>query len=255
MVQLASGVTHAGQGLRIAAASSLQFALSEVIDAFERTRQGVNIDAVYGSSGNLYRQIVQGAPFDVFVSADASLIDRLAAAGKIEPEPIVIGRGRLVYFWLDEVDAGSGRVASTRTSVGTLIENTLSVDGARIAIANPRHAPYGVAAKQALQSLSLWQPAQRQLVYGEKVSQAARFIVSGAARAGLISMSLALSPALQSSGNFQTVPEHLHDPVSVSAVIVKHPDTTPLASSPARDWLQFMRTDVSKGVFERYGFE
>lgn len=198
--------------IRIAAASSLQFAVNEIIDVYIKQSGSKTPQVVYGSSGNLFRQIMQGAPFDVFLSADIELINKLQTAGKTQALAAEFGTDQLVLYSKEiqtpDIEEFRSLLAQPESA------------GIKIAIANPRHAPFGRAAQQALESLELWELALPRLVFAEKVSQAAQFAVSGAAEFSVISRSLALSPALTESGSFTVIPSGDYQPVVQSMALV-----------------------------------
>ena len=181
-----SAVSYASD-FRIAAASSLQFALREVVDEYT-SQTGKKPALIFGSSGNLYRQIQQGAPFDIFFSARSELVQSLFDEGTSSDAGDLFGTGRLVLL--------SGNQSDKTDSLEQRVESIVASEQNKLAIANPVHAPYGRAAQQALESLELWQQIKPQLVYGEQVSQATRFVVSGSVSYGLTSLSLALSPTV-----------------------------------------------------------
>jgi len=225
--------------LRVAAASSLQFALAEVLKQYPGDAQ---IQPVYGASGNLFRQIMQGAPYDLFLSADAEFVDQLQHEKRTVGDTIVFGSGRLVWFRLagDEADFDAASVA----------ERAASQPGFRLAIANPRHAPYGRAAQQALESLGLWQTLQPNLVFGEKVSQAAMMVASGAASAGLISVTLAQSQRLQQLGTYTMVDSQHHEPLVLKAAVVTARQEN---QSAALDLLDFLGRPQATVIFREFG--
>lgn len=233
--------------LRIASASSLQFVLNDIIDQFvEQTGHAVP-QVVYGSSGNLFRQIMQGAPFDLFLSADSTLVKKLEAANIAHSPGEQFGTGRLVLY------AGASSRFSLKNGMdefNAAVKTGVIGEGGdtfKIAIANPRHAPYGRAAQQSLQSMGQWDAALPGLVYAEKVSQAAQFVVSGATDLGLISLSLALSPALMNKGVYTLVPEHHHHPVVQAMMQVTD-------SPVGRALVEFIRdSSDADNILKRYG--
>ena len=241
------GATANASSLRIAAASSLQFALNEIIDDYRQTHKEINIQAVYGSSGNLYRQIVQGAPFDLFLSADASLVDKLHEDGVTADAGEAFGQGQLVL-------AVSRRVAEPGGAEESLAEESLAEEilaglqaqssSFRLAIANPAHAPYGKAAKQYLQSIQQWSNVKSALVYGEKVSQATQYVSSGAADAGIISLSLAQALNLR----YALIDHRHYQPIL-------HKMTRLSEEAQAADLYSHLSTSESvAAVFEKYGY-
>jgi molybdate transport system substrate-binding protein len=186
-----------GASVRVAAASDLKFALEEVAAALAEADPPVNLLVTYGSSGTFFQQISNGAPFDVFLSADLSYPTELAEAGLAATEDVFpYAVGRLVVWAPNEspVDVSAGLAVLADPEVR------------RVAIANPQHAPYGRAAVAAMTSAGVYEAAQDKLVLGENVAQAAEFAVSGNAEVGVFALSLALAPALSSRGTYVEVP-------------------------------------------------
>jgi molybdate transport system substrate-binding protein len=225
----------------IAAASDLSAALPEIASLFEK-RSGQQVRLTFGSSGNFTQQILNGAPFELFLSADESYIDQLAKAGKTEGVSVLYATGRIGIF----VPRRS-RVAADSQLDGlsrALRAGTLG----KFAIANPAHAPYGRAARDALMRAGLWDDLQSHLVLGENASQATQFATSGSADAGIIPLSLAMSSPVRSAGAFALIPEHWHAPLRQRATLLKG------AGDTARAFLAFLQSPEARRVFERYGF-
>ena len=225
----------------VAAAADLRFALEEVIAAFGRESR-LHVRVTYGSSGDMARQIEQGAPFDLFLSADESFVARLAAKGLTADGGVLYGVGRLVAF----APAGSPvQVDERLADIGRAAR-----DGRlrKLAIANPEHAPYGRAAREALESLELWPAVEGKLVFGENVSQAAQFAVSGSAEAGLFALSLAISPGLAGKGRYVVLPENLHRPLRQRMVLLKR------ANAAAARFYNFLQQPAARAILKRYGF-
>ena len=224
---------------RIAAASSLQFALREVVDEYT-SQTGKTPALIFGSSGNLYRQIQQGAPFDVFFSARSELAHWLFDSGTSSNVGDRFGTGRLVLL--------SGNQLDKSDSLEQQAKSIVASEQNKLAIANPVHAPYGRAAKQALESLDLWQQIKPHLVYGEQVSQATRFVVSGSVSYGLTSLSLALSPTVSADSQYHLVDESLYEPIELQMVLLG------AAGSDAHAFYQFvLHSDAVDDIFRRYG--
>lgn len=227
-----------GAPIRIAAASDLKFALAQLAAAFER-ETGLKTAITYGSSGNLARQLEQGLPMDVFLSADEALVIRLAQQGWARDAGEIYGRGQLV--WLVPKNASIALDPGLRG----LLE---SLGGAgKLAIANPEHAPYGRAARSALQATGLWPAAQPRLVLGEGVSQATQFVSTGAAQAGLVALSLALAPELSATTRFVQVEKTLYPPIIQRMALRK------TASPAAQRFYAFLQSDGAKEVFKKHG--
>jgi molybdate transport system substrate-binding protein len=225
----------------VAAASDLKFALDEVAAAFLRDT-GLLVRPVYGSSGNFLRQIEQGAPFELFLSADEDFIFRLAENGLTRDRGALYGVGRIVLF----VPAGSSMDPASDLSG---LRSALARDaGLRFAIANPEHAPYGRAAEQALRHAGLWESLQGRLVFGENVSQAAQFATSGNAQGGIFAYSLALSPAVQGRGRFELIDAGWHLPLRQRMALLDN--ATPAAVS----FYEYMQQVAARRILGRFGF-
>ncbi len=223
--------------LRIAAASDLRFALEEVLNGFRAANPGLKVDAVYGSSGNFFAQIREGAPFDVFLSADSEYARRLGGESLSEaPFPYAIGRLALVVRKETGLDPkGFGELLKSPTI-------------RRIAIANPAHAPYGRAAEAALRTWRVYDAVEVKLVFGDSVSQAAQFMDTGAAQAGLVALSLARAKA--SDLAFAEVPEGVHPPLDQSGVILKRTKSM----DAARAFQKFLTGNPGRAVLSGHGF-
>lgn len=225
----------------IAAAADLQFALPALLGAFKR-QTGSELQATFGSSGNLARQIAAGAPFEIFLSADVMTVRQLAAAGRTEGEGRHYATGRLVLF----LPKGSPIRADRDLDdfAAALRDGRLQ----RLAIANPQHAPYGRAAQEVLTHQNLWARAHDKLALGDNAAQAAQFAASGAAQAGLIPLSLAIVPELRDKGAFVTLPAHWHTPILQTLAIIKG------ASPAARAFADFLHSEEAGKLLSANGF-
>ena len=237
-------VTLPAQGrgaLTVAAASDLQTALPVLTAAFER-KTGIKTSLTFGSSGSFVAQIQNGAPFDVFFSADVEYPRHLAAGGHVEPGTVYeYATGRLVLW--------------TRSDSRVDVARGLQILGdsrvRRIAIANPAVAPYGRAAAAALRSARVYDAVQAKLVFAENVSQAAQLAESGNADVALIGHALALDQRLKSVGRFEEIPAHAHPPIVQAAAIVaasKH-------KTEARALIDFMKSAEARTLLQSFGFE
>ena len=225
----------------VAAASDLKFAVEEIAVRFSaETKRQVKL--TFGSSGNFYRQIEQGAPFEMFMSADEDFAVKLAASGKTIDGGMLYATGRIVLF----APHGSSLKVDARMAD---LKAALS-DGRvrRFAIANPEHAPYGRAAEQALTKLGLRNAIQPKLVLGENVSQAAQFATSGSTQGGIFAYSLALAPAVSKLGTYVLLPEDLHRPLRQRMVLIKG------ASETSRAFYAYLQQPVARATLRRYGF-
>ena len=225
----------------IAAASSVKFALQDIAEAFYQDT-GKNVRISYSSSGNLTRQIQQGGPFELFFSANGNYVKQLFQQHKTLDQGVIYAFGRLVLL----------------TSKNSSLSLDQKLNGVRQAIhagqiqhfamANPIHAPYGVAAREVLQQLGLWELTEPHLVLGENVAQAAQFASSGAAQVGLISYSLALAPALQKSTRSILIPASLHQPLQQTMVLLNG------AGDTAKLFFKFLQQDKARVILSRYGY-
>jgi molybdate transport system substrate-binding protein len=225
----------------IAAASDLNVALTEIARQFERD-SGQRVNTVFGSSGTLTRQIQDGAPFELFLSADEAFVEALAAAGLTRGRGTLYGVGRLVLF------APTGSPLDPNAGLAGLARLLASGGVRRFAIANPEHAPYGRAAEAALRKHGLWTALQPHLVLGENVTQAAQFATTGNAVGGIVAYSLALAPNLQGRGRYALIPVEDHAPLRQRMVL------TSRAGPVASRFYDYMQTPPARAILERYGF-
>ncbi len=229
---------HAGEKITIAAASDLKFALDEIVVLFNKAHPADRVETIYGSSGKFQAQIRQGAPFDLYFSADIAYPRALQAEGfsASEAQPYAVGR---IILWSTERDAGN-------MTLTDLADSSIQ----KIAIANPKHAPYGKRAEEALKAAGIWEKVEAKLVYGENVAQTAQFVQSGNAQVGIIALSLGLSPALAKQGGHALIPDHLHQPLEQGFIITQRAANNPLA----RTFASFMLGKEARAIMIRYGF-
>lgn len=236
---LSFAVTGAArEPLRVAAAADLKFALADVVAAYEKQHPGEKIEIILGSSGKFYQQIVNGAPFDLYFSADSKypqmLAQRQLIAGAIRPYAV----GRIV-LWSAKLDASR-----------LTLDDLAGPQVRKIAIANPKHAPYGKRAQEALENAGLWASIRHKLVFGENVSQTAQFVDSGAADIGIIALSLASAPTLQRKGGHFLIPSRLHTPLEQGFVVLKRAE----ANTLARSFADFVSGAEARAILRDYGF-
>lgn len=238
LFNLAASNASAGEKITVAAAADLKFAMEEIVLLFNETHPADKIETVYGSSGKFHTQIRQGAPYDLYFSADIAYPRALAAEGLAASAVQTYAVGRIV-LWRPLPD----------TEKMTL--NDLGNPAIRkIAIANPRHAPYGKRAEEALRSAGLWNKVEHKLVYGENVAQTAQFVQTGNAQIGIIALSLALSPELGKQGSYALIPEKLHQPLEQGFIITRRAANNPLALTFTR----FVMSREARTIMKRYGF-
>lgn len=234
---LFAAFAHAGK-ITIAAAADLKFAMDEIVATFQQAHSADQVDVIYGSSGKFHAQIQRGAPYDLYFSADIAFPRALAKAGfaASEVRPYAVGR---IVLWSAAMDARQMTLAS-------LTDARL----ARVAIANPRHAPYGKRAEEALRASGLWDTVEPKLVYGENIAHAAQFVQSGNAQVGVIALALAVSPELAGKGGYWLIPDHLHAPLEQGFIITRRAQGNALAQRFA----DYMGSQAARAVMTRYGF-
>ena len=228
------------QDIHVAAAADLQFALHDLTAQYAK-QAGKRVAVSYGSSGNFFAQIQNGAPFDIFFSADIDYPRKLEAAGLVEPGTLFEYAAGRIVIWMPE----NARVDLTELGWKALLQPSVE----KIAIANPEHAPYGRAAVAALRNAEVYDQVRGKLVYGENIAQAAQFVASGNAQAGVIALSLAVAPGMKNGKRWE-IPANMHPPIEQAAVIMKSAKD----KEGARAFLAFVRSDDGRRVLESYGF-
>jgi molybdate transport system substrate-binding protein len=225
----------------VAAAANLNFALTEIADRFARD-DGSRIQVVFGASGGLTRQILDGAPFEAFLAADEEFPDKLVGAGLTRDQGVVYARGRLAIF------APTGSPLSVDERLEGLSRLVTSGRVTRFAIANPDVAPYGRAAAAVLQKHGLWNAIRPRLVLGDTVAQAAQFATTGNTVGGLIAYSLVLGPGFATRGTHALIPESDHPPLRQRMVLLKR------ASQPVVRFYDYMQDDASRAILRKHGY-
>ena len=229
-----------GEEITVAAAADLNYAMTDLAQRFTKAT-GTQVKLSFGASGNLFSQIQNGAPFDLFFSADDSYPQKLAVAGVVEKTSVrTYAVGHLVLW----VPNGSG-LDPQQLKMELLTEAKVQ----RVAIANPQHAPYGRAAMAVLEHFGLKEKVGAKLVMGENISQAAQFVQSGNAQAGLIALSLALSPAMKDAGRYWELPADAYPELSQVAAVVrtsKHKDA-------AQAFLNYVTSAEGRTILQQYG--
>jgi molybdate transport system substrate-binding protein len=231
----------AAQEITVAAAADLQFAMQDVAARFQK-ETGKSVKLIYGSSGNFFEQVQNGAPFDMFFSANLDYPKKLEAAGLTAPGsyyPYATGK---IVIWVpadSKLDLGSGLRALLNPSIK------------KIAIANPLHAPYGQAAVAAMQKENIYEKVKDKLVLGENISQTATFVVSGSADVGIVALSLALSPNMKDKGRYAEVPAEEYPAIEQACVIV----SSSKDKETAKQFLSFIKTAAVADTLRRYGFD
>jgi len=232
-------ITAYADDINVAAASDLNFALKEIIQQFEH-ETGNKVRLTLGSSGNFYAQIANGAPFDVFLSADVNYPKQLEKEGLAVPgSTFVYGLGA-ISLWAPKTSA----LNIDRLGINALVDPSVK----KIAIANPEHAPYGRAAVAAMQNAKIYDRVKNKLVLGENVSQAAQFVQSGAADIGIIALSISASEPMMRTGNYWPIPPNLYPPIQQGAVLMKR------GGPGAKTFHEWLRGPESIKVFAKFGF-
>jgi molybdate transport system substrate-binding protein len=228
------------QEVHIAAAADLQFAMADLAQNYEK-QTGNKLEVSYGSSGNFFSQLQNGAPFDLFFSADIEYPKKLQSAGFTEPGTFFEYAIGHIVLWVPP---------ASKLEVATQQWNALldpSVQ--KIAIANPEHAPYGRAAVAAMRSAGIYEKVEAKLVLGENISQAAQFVQSGNAQAGIVALSLALSPAMKDGKRWE-IPGDAHPPIEQGVIMLKNARN----KDAARAFLEFVKSEPGRATLAKYGF-
>jgi molybdate transport system substrate-binding protein len=239
LAALSASFTTAQQ-ITVAAAADLNYALKEIANRFE-SKTGTKVTLSFGASGNLYSQITNGAPFDLFFSADEDYPKKLIEAGLAEGSSLkTYAVGHLVLWVPNSVG-----IDPAKLKIDVLTQPAVK----KIAIANPQHAPYGRAAMAAIDHYGLKDKLAEKLVFGENVSQAAQFAQSGNAQAGLIALSLAMSPALKSAGKYWELPTDAYPEFKQAAVIISSSKQKQAAAA----FLDFVLSPEGTAVLKQFG--
>ena len=233
-------VPLSGAQVTVAAAADLQFAFQDVAARFQK-ETGKNVELIFGSSGNFYTQIQNGAPFDAFFSADIDYPKKLEAAGLTEPGTLYQYATGKIVLWVSndsKLDLGQG--------LKVLLDPTIR----KIAIANPEHAPYGRAAVAAMRHDNVYDKVAGKFVLGENISQTATFVASGSAEIGVLALSLALAPAMKQKGRYAEISADEYPPLDQAAVILKSSRQKEIA----RQFIDFLKTPPILELLRSYGF-
>ena len=228
------------QEITVAAAADLQFAFQDVAARFEK-QTGARVKLIFGSSGNFFAQLQNGAPFDVFFSADIGYPQKLEAAGLTEPGTLYRYATGKIVLWAPK---------GSQLDVGRGLAVLLDPNVHQIAIANPEHAPYGRAAVAALKSEKLYGRLSSKFVLGENISQTASFVVSGSADAGIIALSLALAPSMKEKGKYFEIPGDDYPAIEQAAVVMK---SSPQKAT-AEKFVNFLKQPAIVELLKSYGF-
>lgn len=234
---LALTICAGAQKVRIAAAANMRYAMEELLMAYKKKNAAHDIEVIYGSSGNFYAQIVNGAPFDIFFSADVFYPNKLHETGQTWGEVKVYAIGQLV-LWSSAIELNSG------------VEVLNQYPKARIAMANPDLAPYGQKTVETLRYYGVYDKIKPQLIVGENISQTAQFCLTGNAQFGFIALSLAISPTMKNAGSYYLVDNAAHSPLEQAYVIFKRAKD----NARAHAFASYISSPEAIAIFEKYGF-
>jgi len=232
---------QADESILIAAASNLRFTMNEMCKSFQEEHPSIQTKVSYGSSGNFFAQIKQGAPYDIFFSAEATypaLLREDGFTGNGEQKVYAVGK---IVLWIPKgstVDPSKG------------LKIILASEIRKLAIANPQHAPYGRAAEESLRYYGLWNKVKEKLIFGEDISQAANFVHTGAADAGIIALSLALSSKLRDHGRYWIIPVDSHNAIEQVYTVLKRGE----GKQSIKIFLDFFHGERGKNILTQYGF-
>jgi len=240
LVALGVPVRATAETLTVAAAADLTFAFKDVAALFEQQSTDT-LRISYGSSGNFFAQIKNGAPFDVFFSADVQYPQKLEAAGLVVPGTIYEYASGKIVLWVP---------ASSKVDLSKGLDALLDLSIHKIAIANPEHAPYGRAAVAAMRHEGIYDKVRDKIVMGEDISQATQFVQSGNADIGILALSLALAPAMRDKGRFVIVPAADYPPIIQAACVIQTSKHLELA----KQFLEFMKRPATVAKMGEYGF-
>ncbi|MBW7898684.1 Molybdate-binding periplasmic protein precursor [Candidatus Brocadiaceae bacterium B188] len=231
----------AEEKILIAAAANLNPAMNDIIKGFKKEYPAIDAVVSYGSSGNFFAQIKQGAPFDIFFSADTTYPARLEDEGlAVKGESKIYAFGSIV-LWIPRSSS-----LNPRKGLHLVSDNKVK----KLAIANQKLAPYGVAAEEALRYYGLWDKVQDKLVFGENISQTAQFVQSGAADVGIIALSQAISPKLENDGDYWIIPAESYNKLGQAYTILQKGKDKP----GVRKFLEFVQGKKGEKVFLKYGY-
>ena len=235
------GQLCAAQAITVAAAADLQIAMQDVAAGFQK-ETGKEVKLIYGSSGNFFQQIQNGAPFDMFFSANLDYPKKLESSGLTASGSYYqYARGKIVVWVAND----------SKINIDSGLKSLLDPAVKKIAVANPQHAPYGQAAVAAMESEGVYEKVKDKFVLGENISQTASFVVSGAADVGVVALSLALSPHMKNKGRYIEIPTTEYPPIEQACVIL----SSSKDKETAKQFLSYIKTAAVADTLKRYGFD
>ena len=231
----------AAQSITVAAAADLQSAMQDVAAGFQK-ETGKEVKLIYGSSGNFFQQIQNGAPFDMFFSANLDYPKKLESSGLTTPGSYYqYARGKIVVWVAND----------SKINIDSGLKSLLDPAVKKIAVANPQHAPYGQAAVAAMKNEGVYEKVKDKFVLGENISQTASFVVSGAVDVGVVALSLALSPNMKNQGRYVEIPATEYPPIEQACVIL----SSSKDKETAKQFLSYIKTTAVADTLNRYGFD
>ncbi len=232
--------TMAAPAPKVAAAANIKFAMEQIVSQYHADT-GRQVQVSYGSSGNFVTQLSHGAPFELFLSADEKYVAALVDKG------VTLDAGQIYAYGKLALAVPNNSPIQLDSQLNSLKQLLADNQIKRFAIANPEHAPYGERARELLQHLGLWQALQGKLVYGENVSQAAQFALSGSTDGGIVALSLAVAPQFRQRSRYIVI-EHDYTPLAQRMVLMKS------ASAEAKQFYQYLQSPKAQAVFTEFGF-
>ena len=226
----------------IAAAADLTYCIEDLNRSYQQSHPGTELKLSAGSSGNFSSQIQNGAPFDVFLSADIQYPKNLAAGGFVDSSTLTVYAVGRIVLWTTKPET-----VNLDRGIDVLRDRSAVK---KIAIANPEHAPYGRAAKAILENSGIWAEVQDRIVQGENIAQTAQFVQTGNVDAGFVALSLLLSPNLQHIGRYIEIDPKLYPKLEQAMVLTKGGANRPVV----RDYFQFLQSQAARTIFDQYGF-
>jgi len=236
-----AGCSTPSEKIVVATAANVQYVMKEIKAEFEK-ESGKEIDIIVGSSGKLTTQIREGAPFDVFVSADTKYPEEIFKNGGSAEKPKIYALGTLVLW--------SKNIPESELSIDLLTDDKIK----KIALPNPETAPYGEAAVQVLKSKGLFEKIEKKLVFGESIAQTAQYITSGNVEAGFNALSIVLSPEMKDQGNYIILDSTNYKPIEQAAILLNHSEDSPKRETSER-FYQFLYSQKAKAIFQKYGYK
>lgn len=227
--------------LTIAVSANMQFAMKEIVTEFKKNKK-IKIEMIMGSSGKLTNQIIQGAPFDLFISADTTYTQKIVKAGKGNGKPYIYAIGTLILWTNTKQFADKKLLNELRRGSIT-----------KISLPNPSTAPYGLQAKNALTKLNIWEEISSKIVIGESIAQATQYVYSGVCEVGFTAKSMMFSPELKGKGYWEEVPKNLYDPIHQGMIITKWGQENHAKSVEIFE--SFMKSPAVKQILLKNGYQ